>query len=355
MREKIAESIRDYGQRGYRVVAEPGPKDLPDFLMRFSPDIVAYGEDETVVIEVASRESLAKGEKLSDLAAVLEEHEGWRFEVIYVNPRADRREATLGGAPTSLHALRELLDDATALARLGRASGAVILAATAADGLVRRMARRLSKRPRVATSLGLLKTVYSAGPLHEPHYQAIQQLFQLRNRAAHGVREGHTHEIATLLTAVEELHTWEETRSRIKHRLRPNTDSFQMVSEELVRVAHRSDLERFISVDSGDGEVLHKTADEIDVRRITLGEVQDAAGSSIAFDVSAVAHVIVSFLIDRDYVGEVEDPNFEVQDAEAVEGLASATTTRDLTINYTCWFGLTELDLLEADLTSAST
>ena len=47
-------AVRDYERKGYRVVKEPDPAALSDFLKDFRPDLLAYGDEETVVIEVKS-------------------------------------------------------------------------------------------------------------------------------------------------------------------------------------------------------------------------------------------------------------------------------------------------------------
>ena len=45
-RRKIQEIANDYETRGYRVLIEPAPTELPPFLANFHPDIVAYGQEQ---------------------------------------------------------------------------------------------------------------------------------------------------------------------------------------------------------------------------------------------------------------------------------------------------------------------
>ncbi len=51
---------REYRKKGYEVILEPGPSALPLFLAGFRPDLLARNENETVVIEIKSQETLSK-------------------------------------------------------------------------------------------------------------------------------------------------------------------------------------------------------------------------------------------------------------------------------------------------------
>ena len=66
------------------ILIHPNPEDLPDFLRNYRPDMIARRKDEAVVIEVKSRSSLnsSSTQYLPNLAQVIEQHPGWRFELV---------------------------------------------------------------------------------------------------------------------------------------------------------------------------------------------------------------------------------------------------------------------------------
>ena len=47
--ERVADAYR---ARGYQVVVSPSPTELPDFARDYPPDIVARGENDSVLVEV---------------------------------------------------------------------------------------------------------------------------------------------------------------------------------------------------------------------------------------------------------------------------------------------------------------
>ena len=87
-RERLLKLAEEYRDQGYEISIHPNPEDLPDFLRNYRPDMIARSEDETVVIEVKSRSSLnsSSAQYLPNLAQVIEQHAGWRFELVMTNP-----------------------------------------------------------------------------------------------------------------------------------------------------------------------------------------------------------------------------------------------------------------------------
>ena len=51
-RQQLQEIAAEYESRGYDVLVEPSPEELPEFLTGFHPDLVARGPNESVVVEV---------------------------------------------------------------------------------------------------------------------------------------------------------------------------------------------------------------------------------------------------------------------------------------------------------------
>ena len=49
---KLQEIAADYRARGYDVLIEPGPEDVPAFLTGVRPDLIARGPHDSIVVEM---------------------------------------------------------------------------------------------------------------------------------------------------------------------------------------------------------------------------------------------------------------------------------------------------------------
>jgi hypothetical protein len=78
----------EYRSKGYEVIEEPSPAQLPDFLASYRPDLLAQRGDEAVIVEVKSRSSLAKDPQIRELARLLQTKPHWNFELVVVGEGA---------------------------------------------------------------------------------------------------------------------------------------------------------------------------------------------------------------------------------------------------------------------------
>jgi REase_AHJR-like len=87
-RERLLKLAEEYRNKGYEVLLHPNPEELPNFLRSYRPDMIVRRGEESVIIEVRSRFSLksTSTQYLRNLAQVVEQHPGWRFELVMTNP-----------------------------------------------------------------------------------------------------------------------------------------------------------------------------------------------------------------------------------------------------------------------------
>mgnify|MGYP001174224255 CR=1 FL=1 len=92
--EKIKELAREYSAKGYEVILEPKPEDMPDFLKSHSyhPDLIVKSPKENLVIEVKSSESISSAKSLVDFAELIKEQDGWDFVLVFTNPKQKSEE-----------------------------------------------------------------------------------------------------------------------------------------------------------------------------------------------------------------------------------------------------------------------
>src|SRR5579863_7864070 len=96
-------------RKGYTVVREPSPQQLPSFLQGLRPDAIATGASPSLVIEVASGQGPCKERLLHRLKSALDGHEDWRLEVVYVGSEGTpMAPASVEAAEAALQRVRVL-------------------------------------------------------------------------------------------------------------------------------------------------------------------------------------------------------------------------------------------------------
>jgi hypothetical protein len=352
MVEQVARSYRD---EGYEVVLEPSADDLPAFLRDFRPDLVAVGEEESVVVEVKSGATLPRGSELIRMAAVLADQPGWRLDLVSTGTdRPVPADEPLTQSTLKLEEIDQVLEDATTASIRRHHLSALILAALAAEGILRRIGHRIHRDYIRLGPIALAKTLYSEGPLTEKDVGALVALFEMRNRAAHAHRmpSPDSSDLPGALEVVRRLRDWERIRDRIEQALRD--PSFSEALEEGMRSAvYDYNLENRFAIQSSGGETNSEALDDLELGGVRIGEIQDVDETSVALVVYARAKVRFVFLFDADFVSEVEDVNFEVQEPDAAEGLVMATTEREYELEFSTWFDAVRPELREAEVVAA--
>jgi uncharacterized protein YutE (UPF0331/DUF86 family) len=203
-RRRLNAVARDYTDKGYRVVKEPGPDALPDFLAEFRPAIIARGEDENVVVAIKTVGTLPQSRDLVPLAEAVDTRPDWRLELIVVKPAEDR-SATVLDRWEIKHRLadaRELLND--------QEVAALLLASATAEAALHLIAQRNDVRlnsTERSTPVAALKYLYSLGLVGNAEYEAIESGMGLRNYIVHhsGTAELIRDDVMRLIDSVEHL------------------------------------------------------------------------------------------------------------------------------------------------------
>jgi hypothetical protein len=184
-RRKIQEIAHDYEARGYRVLIEPTPPELPPFLANFHPDVIAYGPEDAIVVEVKVGTHTSASERYRELAEIIQQHPGWRFSLVVVDPRSD----------DIVPATRPLLDrskivdrlkEAEELLKRGVKEAAFVLLWASIEALLRHMASREGLPLERVPSSALLKELFSLGLLSRNGLDIALQALSVRNSLVHG-------------------------------------------------------------------------------------------------------------------------------------------------------------------------
>lgn len=192
-RRKLKELASDYRKRGYEVFVEGTlPDDVSQVVGSWRPDLVARNENETVVIEVKTKVTVkSEGAQLRGLANRISSSPGWRFEVVYSNPRAQSSQPPEAPAEWPQRGDErtwwERIEIATKLATEPDQGPAILVLWSGAEPLLRAAMKEAGfTTPREDSARSLVKRLYSYGLANRKELSALEELIDARNQAAHG-------------------------------------------------------------------------------------------------------------------------------------------------------------------------
>lgn len=181
-RERAVRLAEEYRERGYDVSVDPDDGlGLPP---GYRPDLVVRRGEETVVVEVASRTSLASEPRIREVAQLVEARPGWRFELILVGE--EPVAAPPGAVPSGRGDVERTLEESRALAASGFTGPALLSGWAATEAALRLLLRSEGIEPRSLALAPLLKQAAEEGLLSKPEYHGLARSLAQRNALAHG-------------------------------------------------------------------------------------------------------------------------------------------------------------------------
>jgi hypothetical protein len=182
IRERYALDVFEpiWRQKGYTIVREPSPQQLPNFLKGLRPDAIAIGAEPSLVIEVAAGQGSSKQIRLRRLKSALDGQTDWRLEVVYVGSEGTPI------TPASLQTTDAALKRARMLAA-EEPEAALLLAWAAMEAVGRLLEPSLTEFSLGA--LALVDLLVGYGHLSQEDGVTLRALALHRNRLAHGELE----------------------------------------------------------------------------------------------------------------------------------------------------------------------
>lgn len=184
-RRRTKSVVKEYKANGYVVTVEPRGDELPEFLHGATPDIVARRGDDNVVIEVKTSTTVSGSSEVMQLARLVEDKPGWRFELVITNPR-ERRLIQEPEQKLNAPQLRRRLRDAERLVEIGSLEAAALLAWSTAEGVVRSLLQSEGTEIKKHSSGYVIKRAYSDGLMTQRDYDVLHRAITLRNTIIHG-------------------------------------------------------------------------------------------------------------------------------------------------------------------------
>lgn len=185
---RIINIANEYRQNGYRVIIQPSLNEIPCFLSNYQPDILAEGDNESVIIEVISHSNLSRKSQISRIAEIVETQPGWRFELVMTNPKGNTLISSESRLPT-VEELSKRLTKAKRLVNSADYEAAIAIAWSAAEGLLRLIGEDEKIVLDRQSSSYVIKKIYSLGLLDNASYEELFKLNKIRNSVIHGLVE----------------------------------------------------------------------------------------------------------------------------------------------------------------------
>lgn len=187
--QRLLDVAREYRKNGYEVIVEPKAEQLPSFLAPFNVDILARNNDENVIIEVRTQESLTEAPELDALARAMEGKQSWRLELVVTNPKDRSAFQFKNAISLNQQDIAYRLQEARQLSDQEYGEAAFLLAWSATEALLRQVVEREAVPAAQNQPAQLVKALYMHGVIDKDQYKVLQQGQQARNMIAHGYKE----------------------------------------------------------------------------------------------------------------------------------------------------------------------
>lgn len=178
---RLNDIAEQYKQRGYKVSVSPPAKQLPKFLSRFRPDIVAEGPDESVVVEVKSSGKARGTDYWKALSKVIQQHPGWRLELVVNSSSKHKMPETI-----RKDLIKQRLQEGQQIAELGMLAASLLTTWSAAEAAMRLASKRHEIDFPDLRPATVISKLYTDGILEREEYDFLVECMQTRNAVVHG-------------------------------------------------------------------------------------------------------------------------------------------------------------------------
>ncbi len=178
----LDKTAEEYRRKGYEVSLAA----QLDFLPGFSPDLVVRKGDETVVVEVKARSSLAANPKIKEFAQVIQSKPGWNFELILV-AEPEKLDSPENAQPLGIVGIMEQIEKAERALESDLPEAAFLLAWSACEAAIReKNASQGVSTKGISTASYVLNQAVSQGVISRDEYNKLTGMMRYRNAIAHG-------------------------------------------------------------------------------------------------------------------------------------------------------------------------
>ena len=179
-------TAEDYRRMGYAVAF-----DAPlDFLPGFRADLLVSKDDETKVIEVKSRSSLAAVPRIRELAQAVDARPGWSLDLLLV-AEPEKLDGPEGARPFDHGRVLQRMEEAETALASGLSEAALVLAWSACEAATRLLvADEDQSSPALNSPAYFLERAVFLGIVSRAEHHHLTQARRYRNAIVHGFSHG---------------------------------------------------------------------------------------------------------------------------------------------------------------------
>jgi REase_AHJR-like len=186
-RQRARAIAEEYRSRGYKVIEQPSPEQLPEFLVGYHPDVLVQRGDEAIIVEVKSRSSLIKDPRIKELARLVQAEPHWNFELVVVGEE-DPLSAPEGAAPFERDDILRGIEAAERLLASEFSEAALLQAWSTLEATVRLLSEKEGLVLERLNPLSILTQATSNGVISRDDYNFLTKVMKYRNALAHGFK-----------------------------------------------------------------------------------------------------------------------------------------------------------------------
>jgi hypothetical protein len=186
-RQRARAIAEEYRSRGYEVIEQPSPEQLPEFLAGYHPDLLVRRGDEATIVVVKSRSSLAKEPQIAELARLLPRKPYWNFELVVVG-EGEQFTIPEGARPFARDDIRRGIEEAERLVESGFSEAALLLAWSISEATVRLLTKEEGIVLDHYSPLYILKQAIINGVISRDEYNFLANVMKYRNALVHGFK-----------------------------------------------------------------------------------------------------------------------------------------------------------------------
>jgi REase_AHJR-like len=186
-RQRARAIAEEYRSRGYEVIEQPSPEQLPEFLAGYHPDVLVQRGDEAIIVEVRSRSSLTKDPRIREMARLVQAEPHWNFELVVVGEE-EQLSAPEEARPFERDDILRGIEVAERLVASGFSEAALLQAWSTLEATVRLLSEEEGFVLERLTPLSILTQATSNGVISRDDYNFLTKVMKYRNALAHGFK-----------------------------------------------------------------------------------------------------------------------------------------------------------------------
>ena len=186
-RQRARAIAEEYRSKGYEVIEQPSPEQLPEFLAGYHPDVLVQRGDEAIIVEVKSRSSLTKDPRIREMSRVVQAEPHWNFELVVVGEE-EQWSAPEGARPFERDDILRCIEAAERLVASGFSEAALLQAWSTLEATVRLLSEEEGLVLERLNPLSILTQATSNGVISRDDYNFLTKVMKYRNALAHGFK-----------------------------------------------------------------------------------------------------------------------------------------------------------------------